>query len=379
MCPTPVTAANPTNATPGAAQTPADRFIQTAMKFKGQPYLWGGGHGGNMGGPGRVDCSGLVMQSFMQAGLGDRMNGTADMQQRAAKPISRSDLKPGDLCFMGNPAHHVGIYVGNGLVLNAPHTGDVTKLSPVSEFDNFGRIFDQGGQPIAQTTPDGGSSGGGSPSGGSPSGGDSSSVGGGGRPSGMSLPSSGGGANPVAMAMQSSEQEDEQQQQIDAQRKQQAAANSGNVSSGLQNVDSSSVGGLGDIMSKLNALGISQADLQALSQKYGVPLKMILAVIKQESGGDPNAKSGAGAMGLMQLMPGTAQGLGVSNPMDPKQNVEGGVKLLAQNLQANHGDTSLALAAYNAGQGNVDKYGGVPPFAETQNYVKNITAMMNNG
>jgi soluble lytic murein transglycosylase-like protein len=185
-------------------------------------------------------------------------------------------------------------------------------------------------------------------------GGDSSNVGGGGRASGLSLSQRGTTGGAFAGP----------------------SAPSGDVNSGKKNVDYKSVGNLGDIMKILESLGISEDDLEALAKKYGVPKKMILAVIKQESGGNPKAQSGAGAQGLMQLMPETAKGLGVDNPFDPKQNLEGGIKLLAQNLQRYNGDTKLALAAYNAGPGNVDKYGGVPPFAETQTYVKNITAMM---
>lgn len=111
---------------------------------------------------------------------------------------------------------------------------------------------------------------------------------------------------------------------------------------------------------------------QTAAQKYNLPVNLLKAVAKVESGFDADAVSSCGAQGVMQLMPGTAASLGVENPLDAEQNIMGGAKYLSQMLDRYDGDTKLALAAYNAGSGNVAKYGGIPPFKETQAYISKV-------
>ncbi|MBN1968061.1 MAG: transglycosylase SLT domain-containing protein [Candidatus Delongbacteria bacterium] len=112
--------------------------------------------------------------------------------------------------------------------------------------------------------------------------------------------------------------------------------------------------------------------IEKYADEYGVDSTLVKSVIYNESGGNYRAVSSAGAKGLMQLMDGTSEDMGVSNPFRPADNIQGGVKYLSKLLKKYNNDIELTLAAYNAGPGNVDKYGGIPPFKETINYVKKV-------
>ncbi len=117
--------------------------------------------------------------------------------------------------------------------------------------------------------------------------------------------------------------------------------------------------------------------IRAAADRYGLPPELIAGIIWQESRGNPRAVSHCGAMGLMQLMPATAVSMGITNPFDPAQNIDGGAKYIRQMIDKFNGRVDFAVAAYNAGPGNVSKFGGIPPFRETQDYVPKVLGFAN--
>ncbi|MDX9790831.1 MAG: transglycosylase SLT domain-containing protein [Candidatus Kapaibacterium sp.] len=134
----------------------------------------------------------------------------------------------------------------------------------------------------------------------------------------------------------------------------------------------------GNFMNRVkDRIEIYETIINEASDKYGIPSELIKAVITAESAGRNIAKSKVGAKGLMQLMDATAKELGVTDSFDPLQNINGGTLYLRRMLDKFNNDRNLALAAYNAGPGNVEKYGGIPPFKETENYIIKVNKYLN--
>lgn len=265
----------------GGGSATGDDVVAAAKKYLGTPYVFGSTD------PGKgLDCSALVQRAY--ADLGIQLPRNSWQQAKAGQPVaSMADAKTGDVLAFGSPVHHVGIYLGNNMMIAAPKPGDHVKIEKVYE-------------------------------------------------------------TPTAIRRMVSDAADVAAQNLASVRP--AALRGG-------------TGGLD---------GVPYADVFVRAgTKYGVSPKLLAAVAKVESGYDPHAVSKVGARGLMQLMPSTAKGLGVDNAFDPEQAIFGGAKLLARNLHE-FKSLPLALAAYNAGGGAVKKYGGIPPFAETQAYVPKV-------
>ena len=263
--------AGPSTTTFGTMATPAgpsgNDVVADATRYLGVPYQWGGTDPST-----GLDCSALVQRVY--GDLGVSLPRVAADQARAGAPVaSLADAQPGDLVTFGSPAEHIGIYIGDGKMIDAPHTGAAVRVDDVGHPTSIRRVI-------------------------------------------------GADAGPAGVP--------------------------------------SSVAQYAPLFT-------------AASARYGVPANVLAAVAETESGGDPSAVSPAGAEGLMQLMPTTAQGLGV-NPLDPTQAVDGAARLLRSDLQQ-FGSLPLALAAYNAGAGAVERAGGVPPYPETQAYVQKVLSI----
>jgi cell wall-associated NlpC family hydrolase len=262
-----------------------DAVVADAKRYLGIRYKWGGTDPAT-----GLDCSGLTQRVF--ADLGVKIPRTVAQQQYAGSAVSSmAQARPGDLLVFGT--HHIGIYVGNGKMLHAPHTGDVVKIAKVYDTPTkIRRVVDGAGSTPAA--------------------------------------SSASFVRPTA----------------------------------LRSTGSSSGG------------STAYDDLfDAATRKYDLPEGLLKAVARAESNFNPRAHSPAGAIGLMQIMPGTARELGV-DPRDPAEAVDGAARLLRSNLRQFDGSVRLAVAAYNAGAGAVRRYDGVPPYAETRTYVQRVLAGM---
>jgi peptidoglycan DL-endopeptidase CwlO len=272
----PATAAAATGGVDGAD------VVQAAEKYLGVPYKFGGTNPES-----GLDCSGFVQRAY--ADLGITLPRVAKDQAKQGTPVAGlAQAKPGDLVAFHSPVDHIGIYVGDGKMVVAPHTGDHVKIQKITSAPStIRRII-----PDAPTTP-------------------YPAV----RPAALTRGGSAGpGAVPYAQMF------------------------------------------------------------QAAGQRHGVDPKLLAAVAKVESNYNPDAVSSAGAQGLMQIMPSTAESLGI-NPLDPAQAIDGAARILAGNLKS-FDSVPLALAAYNAGGGAVRKYNGIPPYAETQAYVPKVEAAL---
>ncbi|MFN8051654.1 MAG: transglycosylase SLT domain-containing protein [Acidimicrobiales bacterium] len=257
--------------------------VNAAKKYLGVDYVWGGTD------PTKgLDCSGLVQRAYRDVGV--ELPRVSYDQAKVGQPVaSIAEAKPGDLVAFGSPVDHIAIYVGDGKIIQAPHTGDVVKISDIK-------------RPITA------------------------------------------------------------------------------IRRVLPDTPTTATGTLAATATTSSATGIPGAApyeqlFQQAGARYGLNPRLLAAVAKTESNFNPSAVSGVGAVGLMQFMPATAKGMGI-DPTDPAQAINGAAKYLRTQLDR-FGSIDLALAAYNAGPGAVQRAGGIPPYAETRSYVTKILGLLN--
>lgn len=265
--------------------------VTAASRYLGVPYTWGGTNPAT-----GFDCSGFVQRVY--GDLGYQLPRVASDQAKAGTPVaSLADAQPGDLVAFGTPVDHIGIYVGDGKMMDAPHPGAVVRIEQITDQPTAIRRITDSTQAVAP----------------------------------------GFAAFEAGLGLSS------------------ALSSTSGV--GV----SSTAGGFGAIFDSATA-------------RYGLPSGLLAAVARAESNYNPSAVSPAGALGMMQLMPGTARSLGV-DPFNPTEAVDAAARLLSGGL-SRFGTVPLALAAYNAGDSTVSKYGGIPPYPQTQAYIKTVMDYM---
>jgi peptidoglycan DL-endopeptidase CwlO len=299
------------NTAPAAAAVTGNDIVADSIQYLGVPYKWGGTNPQT-----GLDCSGLVQKVFADKGVALPRTSAEQATVGTEVPGGVANAQPGDLVFFGSPVHHVGIYAGNNMMVEAPHTGTQVQVHSIDGTPTHVRRIS-----LTPTT---------------------AAV-------AATSPSTGLlGSQAIAAAATGTS----------------TATPAATTLASLSATDPEAA---------MEALGVPaslRAVLSSAAQSQNLPVSLLAAVAKVESGFNPSSVSSAGAQGLMQLMPDTAAGIG-ANPWDPQSAANGAAKLLRGYINQ-YNSVPLALAAYNAGPGAVAKYNGIPPYAETQAYVARV-------